>query len=76
MPVQQALGVAAGMPEMVAPAVHNFVGSAGAGVSFVVTALICGLLADGTRPAQLWRLLLPSIAAVLAIGWISVAWLG
>jgi len=31
--------------------------------------MVCGLLADGTRPAQLWRLLWPSLAAVLVIGW-------
>jgi lactate permease len=73
--VQHALGIAAGMPPLHAPALHNFSGAAGAGMSFAVTALICGLLADGTRPAQLWRLLAPSLAAVLLIGWISV-WLG
>ena len=76
MPVQQALGQAAGMPAMLAPALHNFAGSAGAGMSFAATAMICGLLADGTRPAQLWRLLLPSLLAVVAIGWVSVEWLG
>jgi lactate permease len=73
MPVQAELGQAAGMPLLLAPALHNFAGAAGAGMSFAVTAMICGLLADGTRPAQLWKLLLPSLAAVLAIGWISVA---
>jgi lactate permease len=76
MPVQQALGLAAGMPPLLAPALHNFAGAAGAGMSFGVTALICGLLADGTRPAQVWRLLLPSMAAVLAIGWAVAALLG
>jgi lactate permease len=73
MPVQQALGVAAGLPPLLAPAVHNFAGAAGAGMSFAVTALVCGLLADGTRPAQVWRLLLPSFAAVVVIGWATVA---
>jgi lactate permease len=73
MPVQAALGRAAGLPETLAPALHNFAGAAGAGMSFAVTALVCGLLGDGTRPAQLWRLLLPSLLAVLAIGWIAVA---
>ncbi len=73
MTVQAALGVAAGLPTMLAPALHNFAGSAGAGMSFAVTAMICGLLADGTRPAQLWRLLAPSLAAVLAVGWAWVA---
>jgi lactate permease len=73
MPVQFALGRAAGLPDLLAPALHNFAGAAGAGMSFAVTALICGLLADGTRPATIWRLLAPSILAVLVIGWVSVA---
>lgn len=71
--VQAALGQAAGLPPLLAPALHNFAGSAGAGMSFAVTALVCGLLADGTRPAQLWRLLAPSLAAVLLIGWLALA---
>ncbi|MGG5818109.1 hypothetical protein [Falsiroseomonas sp. HW251] len=73
MPVQQALGQAAGMPALLAPSLHNFAGSAGAGMSFAVTAMICGLLADGTRPVRLWRLLWPSMLAVVALGWIAVA---
>ncbi len=73
MPVQAALGAAASLPPLVAPGLHNFAGSAGAGMSFAVTAMICGLLADGTRPAQLWRLLAPSLLAVLVIGWLSLA---
>jgi lactate permease len=74
MPVQSALGGAAGLPPLMAPALHNFSGAAGAGMSFAVTALVCALLNDGTRPAQLWRLLAPSLGAVLLIGWVSV-WL-
>lgn len=73
MPVQQALGLAAGLPPLLAPAVHNFAGAAGAGMSFAGTALVCALLADGTRPAQIWRLLLPSIAVVVLLGWATVA---
>ena len=73
MPVQYKLGLAAGLPPMLAPGVHNFVGAAGAGMSFAVTAMICGLLADGTKPAALWRLLWPSLAAVLVIGWGAMA---
>jgi lactate permease len=76
MAVQQALGEASGMPPLLAPVLHNFAGSAGAGMSFAVAALVCGLLGDGTKPAQVWRLLAPSFAAVVAIGWICVAWLG
>jgi lactate permease len=72
MPVQAALGAAAGLPALLAPGLHNFAGSAGAGMSFAVTAMICGLLADGTRPVQLWRLLLPSILAVVLVGWAAV----
>ncbi|MBR0682573.1 hypothetical protein GXW74_18925 [Roseomonas eburnea] len=71
--VQQALGLAAGLPPLLAPSVHNFAGAAGAGMSFGVMALVCGLLADGTRPAQVWRRLLPSMAAVIVIGWATVA---
>lgn len=73
MPVQYKLGLAAGLPPALAPGVHNFVGAAGAGMSFAVTAMICGLLADGTKPAALWRLLWPSLAAVLVIGWGAMA---
>jgi lactate permease len=76
MPVQYKLGLAAGLPPVLAPAVHNFAGAAGAGMSFAVTALICGLVADGTKPVQLWRLLWPSLAAVLLIGWVTMAVLG
>jgi lactate permease len=68
MPVQQALGAALGLPPLLAPGVHNFSGAAGAGMSIAVTAMLCTLLADGTRPVQVWRLMLPSIALVLALG--------
>jgi lactate permease len=73
--VQYKLGLAAGLPPVLAPGVHNFVGAAGAGVSFAVTGMICGLLADGTKPIQLWRLLWPSLAAVLLLGWAAMAFL-
>lgn len=73
MPVQAALGAAAGLPALLAPAVHNFAGAAGAGMSFAVTALICGLLADGTKPAQLWRLLAPALASVALVAWLTLA---
>ena len=72
MTVQAALGREAGLPALLAPAMHNFAGAAGAGMSFAVTAMICGLLGDGTRPAQVWRLLAPSLAGVVAIGWLMV----
>jgi lactate permease len=76
MPVQYKLGLAAGLPPVLAPGVHNFIGAAGAGMSFAVTGMICGLLADGTKPAALWRLLWPSLAAVLVLGWGAMALLG
>jgi lactate permease len=76
MPVQVALGTAADLPPGLAPAVQNFAGAAGVGLSLGVTAMICGLLADGTRPAQLWRLLLPWAGLVLALGWVAVPLLG
>ncbi|MCA3382988.1 MAG: hypothetical protein ING08_22445 [Roseomonas sp.] len=75
MPVQYKLGLAAGLPPVLAPGVHNFVGAAGAGMSFAVTAMVCGLLADGTKPVQLWRLLWPSLAAVLLLGCAAMAFL-
>jgi lactate permease len=74
--VQKALGMAAGMPPLLAPALHNFAGAAGAGMSFAVTALVTGLLGDGTRPAAVWRLLAPSLIAVVAVGWAAVLLLG
>lgn len=74
MPVQAALGRAAGLPEALAPGIHNFAGGAGAGMSVGVLALVCGLLADGTRPGQVWRLLAPSMLAVVVLGCAAV-WL-
>ena len=41
-------------------------------MSVGVVAMLCGLLADGTRPAQVWRLLLPSMALVVALGCLAV----
>lgn len=68
MPVQAALGQVLGLPALLAPAVHNFAGAAGAGMSVGVTAMLCALLADGTKPAQVWRLLIPSMLLVALIG--------
>ncbi|MBX9701043.1 MAG: hypothetical protein K2X74_16520, partial [Acetobacteraceae bacterium] len=73
MPLQAQLGAAAGLPPLLAPGMHNFAGAAGAGMSVGVTAMICALLADGTRPGQIWRLLLPSMAMVVGLGWASIA---
>jgi len=73
MPVQAGLGLAAGLPPWLAPGLHNFAGSVGAMHSFANTAMVCGLLADGTRPATLWRAALPVILSAMAAGWVAVA---
>ncbi|MBP0445192.1 L-lactate permease [Roseomonas sp. SSH11] len=73
MPLQASLGIAAGLPPWLAPGLNNSAGSAGASFSFAATALICGLLADGTRPPAIWRAVLPLIIAVPLIGWATVA---
>jgi len=72
MPVQAALGWASGLPEALAPGVHNFAGGAGAGISAGVLAMLCALVADGTRPGRVWPLLLPSMALVVLLGGIAV----
>ena len=68
MPVQAALGQVLGLPVLLAPALHNFAGAAGAGMSIAGTAMLCALLADGTKPLQVWRLMLPSMAMVMLFG--------
>lgn len=72
MPIQVGLGQAAGLPPTLAPMLHIFAGSAGSAVSFGVCALVCGLLADGTRPAQLWRLLAPALLLIPVLGWAAL----
>jgi len=72
MPIQVALGRELGLPPLLAPALHNFAGGAGAGMSIAATAMLCALLADGTRPVQVWRLLLPSLALVLLCGTLAL----
>lgn len=73
LPVQVALAAAAGLPALPAAALHNFAGAAASGMGFAVVALVCGLLGDGTRPVQVWRLMWPSFAAILVVGWVGVA---
>ncbi|MDB5378429.1 MAG: hypothetical protein JWR00_2875 [Rubritepida sp.] len=72
MPIQVALGRELGLPRLLAPALHNFAGAAGAGMSIAATAMLCALLADGTRPVQVWRLMLPSMALVMLIGTLAL----
>jgi lactate permease len=68
MPVQAALGAKLGLPSTLAPGVHNFVTAAGAGMSVGVTAMLCALQGEGTRPGAVWRLVWPSMAMVVALG--------
>jgi len=75
MPVQAALGQLLGLPVLLAPALHNFAGAAGAGMSIAGTAMLCALLADGTRPVQVWRLMLPSMALVMLFGTLALVFM-
>lgn len=68
MPVQQALGATLGLPPLLVPGVQNFASGAGAGMSIAVVAMLCALAGGGTRPAQVWRLVWPSMLMVLALG--------
>jgi lactate permease len=68
-PLQARLGEAAGLPAALAPGVHNFAGAAGAGMSIGVVAMLCGLAGGEARPAAVWRLLAPSLALVVGLGW-------
>lgn len=72
MPIQVALGRELGLPTLLAPALHNLAGGAGAGMSIAATAMLCALLADGTRPVQVWRLMLPSMALVMLTGTLAL----
>ena len=72
MPVQSALGQVLGLPAILAPMLHVFAGAAGAGMSIAGTAMLCALLADGTRPVQVWRLMLPSMALVMLFGTLAL----
>ncbi len=76
MPVQHALGAAKGLDAALVAALHNFAGGAGAGMGAAGLAMLCALLADGTRPAAVWRLLLPSLLAVLGCGTWALWWWG
>ena len=68
LPVQLALGARLGLDPALVAGLHGFAGGAGAGMGAAGLAMLCALLGDGTRPAAVWRLLLPSMAAVLGLG--------
>ncbi len=72
MGVQQALGEATGLPPLLAPALHNFAGAAGAGMSVGVTAMVCAVLADGTRPTDVWKLMWPSMLLGVTCGTVAL----
>jgi lactate permease len=76
LPVQAGIAEAAGLPLRVAVAIHNAAGGLGAGTSFAVLALIAGLLADGTRPRAMLRVLLPMAGPMLLLCWAAVALAG
>ena len=61
MPVQKALGLAAGLPPLLAPGVHNFAGAAGAGMSFGVTAMVCGELLAAASVMVIVPLYVPAV---------------
>lgn len=73
MPVQAELGRLAGLAPALLPAVQNFVGCTATPVSAQVTGLTCALLADGTRPAALWRLVWPLPVLGMLVGLLAVA---
>jgi lactate permease len=73
LPVQTGIAEAAGLPLRLAVAIHNAAGGLGAGMSFAVLGLVCGLLQDGTRPRAVWRFLLPLVPPMLVLCWIAVA---
>jgi lactate permease len=72
MPIQTALGRDLGLPALLAPALQNFAGSVGAGMNIAATTMLCALLADGSRPVQVWRLLLPSMALAMLMGTLAL----
>lgn len=67
MPVQAALGQALGWGPLVAPALHNFAGAAGAGMAIAGTSMLCAL-DGGARPGQVWARAWPAMALALLWG--------
>jgi len=67
MPVQAALGQALGWGPLVAPALHNFAGAAGAGMAIAGTSMLCAL-DGGARPGQVWARACPAMALALLWG--------
>ena len=71
MPLQAALGRAAHLAPLVLPAVQN--GTLFLMLSPQLIAIASGVLADGTRPAGIWRVAWPIFPLALAIGLATVA---
>ena len=71
MPLQAALGRAAGLAPTVLPAVQN--GTLFLMLSPQVAAIACGVAGDGATPAKLWRLAWPVFVISLGIGLAAVA---
>ncbi|MFL1462876.1 hypothetical protein ACI6QG_11775 [Roseococcus sp. DSY-14] len=73
MPVQAALGQALGWGPLVAPALHNFAGAAGAGMAIAGTSMLCAL--DGAaRPGQVWARAWPAMALAVVWGTAFMLW--
>ncbi len=71
MPLQAALGHAAGLGPLVLPAVQN--GTLFLILSPQLTAIASGVLADGTRPAGIWRVAWPVFPLGIAVGLAAIA---
>jgi lactate permease len=71
MPLQAALGHAARLGPLVLPTVQN--GTLFLILSPQLTAIASGVLADGTRPAGIWRVAWPVFPLGLAIGLAAIA---
>lgn len=71
MPLQAALGRAAGLGPLVLPAVQN--GTLFLILSPQVTAIVSGLAGGTTTPAGIWRLMWPVFPLALAVGLASIA---
>jgi len=70
MPLQAALGHAAGLGPTVLPAVQN--GSLAVVISPQLAAVSAGLAGDRVTPARIWRIMWPVAVITLVIGTLSI----